>query len=371
MHRAAQHDSPQLVVGGSSSSSHSNGHSRAPHFVLTLACAGAVARAASRPRSKRRQRMPSRSASESSFQECGTSFFTTDVCQSPRVVCKQPGVQSVLEVGSSESENGACEESDELADVSEPARSAPELQTVNVDTFDVDTCSESEVEASDEDEDEVESGEDGSNELPQMRMDGAHKIGGLQRKGCGKLWSNAEFPEGIRGAANWDLLNLSKAQDWRCPCPDRSCLSRERFPKVDELYDYRKTFQTASRKKGLRDSFRIKVLEPSYSKQLGAFGRSVRIGGWSDNCVVAAGLAAGLSFATFANARADVTKERPYHAGRVAQRDKLKSAKRIHLEQYIFDLRKTMEGDKGGQGARDRWYTGKRAGVSWHVHTTH
>lgn len=91
----------------------------------------------------------------------------------------------------------------------------------------------------------------------------------------GKLWSKNEFPEGIKGAANWDLLNLAMAQQWQCPCTDRSCLSLERYPKVDPLYDFRKTFQTTSKKMGKRDSFRKKFLEPAYSPALRSFSRSI------------------------------------------------------------------------------------------------
>lgn len=182
----------------------------------------------------------------------------------------------------------------------------------------------------------------------------------------GKLWSTDQFPEGIKGAANWDLLNLSKAQEWRCPCTDRSYLSQERYPKVDPLYDFRKSFQTTSRKRGLRDTFRKRILEPAYSPALKSFSRSVRIGDLNNNCVVAAGLAAGLSFATFANARSDVTKDRPYHGGRVQQRDKLASQERQTINNYIVDLRTTMEGDKGGQRHDVKWHTGRRSGD--HVH---
>ena len=173
----------------------------------------------------------------------------------------------------------------------------------------------------------------------------------------GKLWTRVQFPEGCKGASNWDLCNLAAAQAWRCPCTERNCLSKDRYPKPDELYDYRKTFQTTS--KGLRDTFRDKVLEPVYSSENGTFG-GVRIGKLNDNCIAAAGLAAGLSFGTFANARADVTKSRPHHQGRAASRDKLASAERVHLNAYIRDLRSTMEGSKGSD--TPKWHTGKRSG---------
>ena len=92
----------------------------------------------------------------------------------------------------------------------------------------------------------------------------------------GKLWTKDIFPEGVKGPANWDLQNLKAAQSWQCPCQDRNFLSIERYPKVDPLYDLRKTFQTTS--KGMRDTFRKTYLEPTYNTEAGTFSRSVRIG---------------------------------------------------------------------------------------------
>ena len=177
--------------------------------------------------------------------------------------------------------------------------------------------------------------------------------------GAGKLWTRAQFPEGRKGPANWDLQNLAAAQGWACPCPDQNCLSRERYPRVDPLYEFRKDFQTKS--KGLRDTFREKILEPAFNATTGNFSRSCRIGDRNDNCVAAGGMAAGLSFATFANARADVTKSRPYHKGRVRKRDHVESKERSHLHSYIRDLRSTMEGSKGA--VETKWFTGKRSGA--------
>ena len=177
--------------------------------------------------------------------------------------------------------------------------------------------------------------------------------------GAGKLWTSAQFPEGSKGHANWDLQNIAAVQDWKCPCPDQNCLDRERYPRVDPLYDFRKGFQTKS--KGLRDTFRQKFLEPAFSATTGAFSRSCRVGDRNDICIAAAGLAAGLSFATFANARADVTKGRPFHKGRCKKRDELESKERIHINAYIRDLRSTMEGSKGS--LQTKWFTGKRSGL--------
>ena len=178
--------------------------------------------------------------------------------------------------------------------------------------------------------------------------------------GSGKLWSKTQFPEGFKGAKNYELLNLSAAHDWTCPCPDQNCWSRERYPSVFTLYEFRKDAQTKS--KGFRDTFRSKFLEPAYNRTTRKCTRSCRIGERNDNCIAAAGLAFGLSFSTFANARADVTKDRLHHKGRMQSRDALESKERVHLNAYIRDLRSGMEGSKGQDSTK--WMTGKRSGGS-------
>ena len=79
------------------------------------------------------------------------------------------------------------------------------------------------------------------------------------------------------------------------------------------------------------------------------------VGALGDCCSASAGLAAGLSFATFANSRADVTKDRPWHAGRCEQSSKQDGVERAHLEAYIRDLRRSMEGPKGGSAPTAKW----------------
>eukprot|EP00965_Chrysotila_dentata_P018283 608589-Pleurochrysis_carterae.AAC.1 len=39
-------------------------------------------------------------------------------------------------------------------------------------------------------------------------------------KGAGKLWTKAQFPEGMKGPAVWNMDNLYAAQRWTCPCAD-------------------------------------------------------------------------------------------------------------------------------------------------------
>ena len=170
-----------------------------------------------------------------------------------------------------------------------------------------------------------------------------------------KLWSNAQFPEGVRGQGNYDLANLEAAQTWSCPCADRrNCIGAERL-KLTALYEHRKEFMTTStRKGGLRDANRTQLLN-HYDRSTNKFTRSFVVGPLGDCCAASAGLANGISFATFANSRADVTKDRAWHAARCKQKDAQHSAERAHLESYIRSLRAGLEGPKGGSQQKDTW----------------
>ena len=75
------------------------------------------------------------------------------------------------------------------------------------------------------------------------------------------------------------------------------------------------------------------------------------------------------SFGTFADSRADVTKERTWHAGRCAIRNAQQSAERAHLEAVIRDMRGAMEGPKGGSNPHDKYHLPKAAvGKRWQKH---
>lgn len=156
---------------------------------------------------------------------------------------------------------------------------------------------------------------------------------------AGKLWSTKEFPEGRHGHANWDKKNLAAAQAWECPCTDRvSCLSPDRLQE-GPLYVYRKHFQTTNKSTGgMRDSARTEM-EGHFSKETGKFSRSFVIGSSNDNCVAAAGMAKGLSFATWAVARADCRKSEPFKKGRKQQRSANMSHARGVIDAYIRSLR--------------------------------
>lgn len=175
---------------------------------------------------------------------------------------------------------------------------------------------------------------------------------------AGKLWSLAQFPEGVTGAANWDLANLKAAQDWCCPCTDRrNCIGHERLP-VTELYEYRKHFRTSARSDGgFRDACRAELEERMHS-ETHSFARSFKVGRLIDCCAASAGLAKGLAFASWANSRTDARKGRPYRAGRKAAAAATESVERAHLNAYIRALRESMEGTKGGYEVRNTWRTG-------------
>eukprot|EP00965_Chrysotila_dentata_P217156 6189817-Pleurochrysis_carterae.AAC.1 len=166
----------------------------------------------------------------------------------------------------------------------------------------VDDGNESDCAVCDEDDaEDVESEHQKDDETP-SRVKSKHK----------KLWCNELFPRGSDGANNYEMENLLAVQSyWKCTCRDRdSCLSPDRV-NIIELYRYRMAFQTEAKHdetyRGFRDSFRRKI-EEHYSSETKSFSRSFVIGSRNDCCIVAAGLASGLSFQTFAASRADCTR---------------------------------------------------------------
>ena len=179
--------------------------------------------------------------------------------------------------------------------------------------------------------------------------------GGASSSASGKLWSKAQFPEGVVGASRYDMANLQAAQAWTCPCADReNCIGADRLKLLD-LYEYRKKFvTTASNLGGLRDANRTQ-LENHYAVNSKSFTRSFVVGPLGDCCAASAGLANGVSFATFAASRADVTKSRGWHPARSKQKSMQEGVERAHLEAYIRSLREGLEGPKGGSQSTDTW----------------
>lgn len=76
-------------------------------------------------------------------------------------------------------------------------------------------------------------------------------------------------------------------------------------------------------------------------------------------CAASAGLAKGLSFASWAASRADCKRNRSTREDRKRLRVAVESEKSAHLNAYIQSIRDTMEGPKGGYDANDKWRTGK------------
>ena len=176
----------------------------------------------------------------------------------------------------------------------------------------------------------------------------------------GKLWTKVQFPEGTSGAANYDMANLQAAQSWECPCTDRrNCIGSERITNIFQLYEYRKHFRTtAAQKGGLRDACR-KEMDERLDPSTRSFTRTFKVGVLVDCCAASAGLAKGLSFATYSASRADSRKSRPMHEGRINHTTRAESEERAHLNAYIRGLRDSMEGPKGGSDPIDKWRTAK------------
>ena len=92
-------------------------------------------------------------------------------------------------------------------------------------------------------------------------VEGDGTISGASSSSAGKLWSAVQFPEGTDGVKCWDVANLMAAQQWECPCHDRTnCISADRVS-VLELYEYRKAFRTAHAG-NTRDACRCPPLAP-------------------------------------------------------------------------------------------------------------
>lgn len=180
-----------------------------------------------------------------------------------------------------------------------------------------------------------------------------------RRAASKKLWSTKQFPEGTTGSNNYDLANLIAAQQWTCPCPDRiSCIGPDRLSVLD-LYEHRKAFRTCAHTLGgYRDATR-KALEERLDKSTNSFARAFKVGPLPDCCAASAGLASGISFSQWCNARVDAKAGRPLRSGRRKARASVESEERATINAYIRDMRSTMEGPKGGSAPTDRWRTDK------------
>lgn len=170
---------------------------------------------------------------------------------------------------------------------------------------------------------------DSGDESHEVEVD-LHVASRKKKASTGKLWSNAQFPEGHVDAANWDLKNLEAAQAWSCPCVDRrNCIGQYRVSIID-LYEHRKAFRTtAAAHGGFRDAAR-KDLEAHYNDDTRQFMRSFKVGAHTDCCAASSGLAKGILFATWSAARADCKKKRPLQMKAASALAKLRSRTSVH-----------------------------------------
>ena len=170
-----------------------------------------------------------------------------------------------------------------------------------------------------------------------------------------RLWCSREVhPNGVR---NWrDTPNCIAALEYKCAC-EQTCLSR--VGGAINLYDYRRLLRQRATELGhggLRDAIR-EVLAAHYDAGRNQFRRSFSVGNAQGVCERAAGVAMGVSESLFGKARADVTKDRPWHAGRKKVKVARQSKQRESLDAWVRRQRAHMEGDKL-TGAR--WqYSGK------------
>ena len=117
--------------------------------------------------------------------------------------------------------------------------------------------------------------------------------------------------------------------------------------RAGSINSFRSSIEASSHRNGrVAGATEGSVSSPDASSR--SFTRSFVVGPLGDCCAASAGLAKGISFCTYANSRADVTLSRPWHSGRRQLKAQTQSIQRAHLEAYIRELRRQMEGPKGG-----------------------
>ena len=172
-------------------------------------------------------------------------------------------------------------------------------------------------------------------------------------------------PAGVHAWGN--ALNIEAACDYNCACGKRCLRSVAAEPSqcLIELYRFRAKFRKeakASGSGGRRDTLRMR-LERHFDAPSGAFSGSFRVACNGHVCLDAYLVACGCSVSTGERARADVTLERPTHAGRAGAKRDADTAARASLHAWIRDLRGDMERDKQTgtkfftrkATARERW----------------
>ena len=180
----------------------------------------------------------------------------------------------------------------------------------------------------------------------------------------GQLWGPELFLAGYSTPAVWEICNLQAAQQWQCPCSKgsggtTSCLDSSRIHVV-QLYDFRKAFHSRAGR-NLRDTMRDD-LELHYDARAESFSKGFRVGPCADCCAPAFGLACGLSFTTFARARADVTLGRPRRAERRRRKAVEYDEGAAQVRGYLNSLKMKLEGSKGGTyvGGVTKYYTASK-----------
>lgn len=153
-----------------------------------------------------------------------------------------------------------------------------------------------------------------------------------------------------QGPRRWsDAKNLKAAVHYDCPC-GRKCLRHIAAEEqgVIALYEFRHCFRQrveASGAGGARDVLR-RDLQCHYDEIEKRFTTSFVVGTNGRCCVESYAVATGISEGTYARARADVTRNRPEHAGRTQRRTAIETVARAELDAYVRHLKNGMERDK-------------------------
>lgn len=192
---------------------------------------------------------------------------------------------------------------------------------------------------------------------------------GSTRPGKRMFDSLALHPNGV---AHWmHTPNCVACLKFVCPCPE-SCFSKfARFhgdAAVTAIYDFRRQFRDKARRNnlGLTDTLHLD-LKAHFDLATRVFVPGFVVADVGGLCEKAYAVAIGLSEATIARARADVTQQRDLRKALRPEKRRRESSARSALDAWVMLQRETFEGDKyNGK----KWFTEKTtADALWRRYT--
>lgn len=164
------------------------------------------------------------------------------------------------------------------------------------------------------------------------------------------------------GVANWmHTPNCMACLEYKCPCQDGACLAKVKnhhgHGALTAIYEFRKLFRTRVQQGSLGKTDTLHMdLQAHYDETTRSFTRGFVVAGVGGLCEKAYSVALGLSEASIARARADVTRGRGLRKAHRAERIRRVCLARSKLDAWVLAQQDTFEGDKyNGK----KWYTEK------------